>query len=379
MAVSRRSFLSALGAGSAALAIPTVSARGREAATGWREWSTPLRLLEGDIRLDSNENPYGPASSALEAIRGMFSEAPRYPGLTNDRLISAISSHISVPTDSILLGSGSGEILRMSVDAFTDRERGLVTAAPTFELPTDRATVLGVPVTAVPVDDRLRLDLDSMASASTSAGLVFLCNPNNPTATVHGGLAIRKTIERILRMSSDTIILVDEAYHEYVDDPAYETMIPLALREPRVVVARTFSKVYGLAGLRVGYAVGAPNTLERMAVNILPNNVNVLAGAAASASLETKGHARMQATRNQEARRFTLEYFTSRGFTATPSQTNFVMVDLRQEMRPFREACRGQGVLVGRPFPPLLTHVRISIGTADEMQRAVEVFGRVLS
>jgi len=379
MEVSRRSFLRAMGAGSAAIAIPTVSARGREAATAWRGGSVPLRLLAGDIQLDSNENPYGPAPSALDAIRGTFTEACRYPGRTDDMLTSAIAGHLGVPADSVLLGSGSGEILRMSVDAFTNHEHGLVTAAPTFELPTDRATVLGIPVTAVPLDDRLRLDLDTMAAASASAGMVFLCNPNNPTATVHGGAAIKSTIERILRMSTDTIILVDEAYHEYVDDPAYESMIPLALREPRVVVARTFSKVYGMAGLRVGYAVGAPPTLERMAVNVLPNNVNVLAGAAATASLEARGHARTQAAKNHEARRFTLEYFTSRGFTGTPSQTNFVMVDLRQDMRPFRVACREQGVLVGRPFPPLLTHVRISIGTAEEMQRAVEVFEKVLS
>ncbi len=292
MAVSRRSFLRAMGAGSAALAIPTVSARGREAATVWRDRSVPIHLLAGDIQLDSNENPYGPAPAALEAIRGTFTEACRYPGRTDDILTSAIAAHLGVPTDSVLLGSGSGEILRMSVDAFTSPEHGLVTAAPTFELPTDRATVLGVPVITVPVDDRLRLDLETMASASASAGMVFLCNPNNPTATVHGGTAIKSAIERILRMSSDVIILVDEAYHEYVDDPAYESMIPLALREPRVVVARTFSKVYGMAGLRVGYAVGAPTTLARMAINVLPNNVNVLAGAAGSASLESKGHAR---------------------------------------------------------------------------------------
>jgi histidinol-phosphate aminotransferase len=379
MTVSRRSFLRTVGAGSAALAFPTsipfVTARGREAAAaepGLR------RAASGEIRLDSNENPYGPAREALEAMHEMFGESCRYPDWTSDQLKAAIATHLRVPEDHILLGSGSGEILRLSVDAFTSRSRGLVTAAPTFELPADRAKVLDVPVTAIPVDHGLRLDLERMAAAAGPAGLVFLCNPNNPTGTVHGDGAMRQTIERILRASPEVLVLVDEAYHEYVTDPSYRTLVPLALTEPRVIVSRTFSKVYGMAGLRAGYAVARPEALARMAAHALPNNVNVLVSAAASASLGVPGHAAREKAKNTEARAFTRTFFESAGFAVAPSETNFLMIDIKRDIKDFRERCRARGVMVGRPFPPLTTHLRVSIGMMEEMQRATAIFRELL-
>lgn len=378
MSVSRRSFLRSVGAGSAALAFPWVTARGHEATVAELSRGRRISTLRiSDIRLDSNENPYGPAAEALEAVKGMFTEACRYPDLHNEKLIEAIAAHVKVPKDHLLQGSGSGEILRLAVDAFASPTRGLVTASPTFELPADRAKALGFPVKAVPVTSALKLDLEGMAAKAGAAGLVFLCNPNNPTATVHGEQALRGAIDQILR-SSEAVILVDEAYHEYVQDPSYRSFIPLALQEPRVVVSRTFSKVYGMAGLRVGYAVARPETIKRLAANILPNNVNVLAAAAAWTSLSVPGHADRQVAKNTETREFTRKSLESAGYTVIPSQTNFLMVDIRRDVKAFREACRAKGILVGRPFPPLDTHARISIGTMDEMRKATAVFADVL-
>lgn len=377
MSFSRRSFLTTLGAGGAALTVPWVSARGMEAALG----TPPARRLPfaiPEIRLDSNENPYGPAPAALEAIQAMFSEACRYPDAHNQHLMEAIATHLQVSADHLLLGAGSSEILRVAVDGFTSATRGLVTAAPTFELPSDRAQVLGVPVTAVPVDAGLRLDLARMAAAAPGSGLVFLCNPNNPTATVHGAGPIRETINTILG-NSDAVILVDEAYHEYVEDPDYRSFIPLALEEPRVIVSRTFSKVYGMAGLRVGYAVGQPGTLARMQRNILSMNVNVLAAAAAWTSLATTGHVAAERAKNREVKAFARRFFEERGYPVTPSATNFFMVDIRRPITGFRAACRERGIMVGRPFPPFTNHMRLSIGTMDEMRQATAVFAELLN
>lgn len=377
MSFSRRSFLTTLGAGGAALTVPWVSARGMEAALATPRGRRLPFSIPG-IRLDSNENPYGPAPAALEAIQEMFGEACRYPDAHNQHLMDVIAAHLKVPADHLLLGAGSSEILRVAVDGFTSPTKGLVTAAPTFELPSDRAKVLGVPVTAVPVDAGLRLDLAGMAAAAPGSGLVFLCNPNNPTATVHGASAIRETIDTMLR-NSDAVILVDEAYHEYVEDPDYRSFVPLALEEPRVIVSRTFSKVYGMAGLRVGYAVGQPATLARMRRNILGMNVNVLAAAAAWTSLATPGHVAAERAKNREAKTFAQRFFAERGYQVTPSATNFFMVDIRRPIVGFRAACQERGVMVGRPFPPFTNHMRLSIGTMDEMRQATAVFAELLN
>ena len=208
---------------------------------------------------------------------------------------------------------------------------------------------------------------------------MFLCNPNNPTATVHGANAVRDFIAETNRRDPDCVVMVDEAYHEFVDDPSYATAIPLALENPKVIVVRTFSKVYGMAGLRAGYAIGRPETLKAMQRHRLPNNLNVLAAAAAIASLPDVAHIEHERQLNREAREFTRRAFESMGFKSTVSNTNFIMVPIGRDSKAFKDACAKQGILVGRPFPPLTTHARISIGTMDEMKKAVAVFRQVLS
>jgi histidinol-phosphate aminotransferase len=153
---------------------------------------------------------------------------------------------------------------------------------------------------------------------------------------------------------------------------SYASLVPLALAEPRVVVSRTFSKAFGMAGLRLGYAVGQPKTLERMRPHLVSNNVNQLVGKAATAALAIPGYAEKERKRNAEARSYATAFFANAGYTVTPSAANFLMVDVRRDARAFRETCRARGIEVGRPFPPLNTHSRISIGTMDEMRQASE-------
>jgi histidinol-phosphate aminotransferase len=267
----------------------------------------------------------------------------------------------------------------MAVLAFTRGDRALVTAAPTFEEPADVAAVVGAPVRAVRVDGALRLDLAAMADQARGAGLVFLCNPNNPTSTVHPAADVRDFVTRAHRASPEAVVLVDEAYHEFVEDAGYATAIPLALADPRVVVARTFSKIHGLAGLRVGYAVGAAPTIAAMRRHRLGLGVSGLAAAAALAALGQRTFVRRQQALNREARAFTQRFLADRGHAVASSETNFLFVDLRRDSRAFQDACAKRGVLVGRPFPPLTTHARVSIGTMAEMRRAVAVFRDVLA
>ncbi|HYC49771.1 MAG TPA: histidinol-phosphate transaminase [Gemmatimonadaceae bacterium] len=395
MPVSRRIFVKTASVGGiGALTAPLIAARGSEAMREESEvgrWASVAGEFAADsrgalrraapaaIRLDSNENPNGPGKTALDAVRAMFAEAPRYPDVPILELTQKIATHFKVAPENVLVGCGSGEILRMASFAFTSPERALVTGLPSFEDPVRHSELVRAPIRAVPVDASLRLDLGRMLDQTTGAGLVFLCNPNNPTATVHGASAVRDFIAETNRRSPDTTILVDEAYHEYVNDASYATAMPIALANPRVVVVRTFSKVFGMAGLRVGFAIGQPATIAAMRKHRLPNNINVLAAAAAMATLNDAAHLDAERGLNEAAREYTRRSLGSMGFNAPASHTNFIMVPIGRDSRAFRDACAKHGILVGRPFPPLETHARISIGTMDEMRRAMDVFKLVLT
>ncbi|MEO6779014.1 MAG: aminotransferase class I/II-fold pyridoxal phosphate-dependent enzyme [Gemmatimonadaceae bacterium] len=378
MPLSRRAFLSSIGAGSAGVLLaPMVSAQGAEAllTLGRSELAPP----DGVVRLDSNENPNGPGDRVLSAIGACFGVDNRYPRGEERAAIRAIATARGVPIDHLMLGCGSTEILRIATGAFAGPGRALVQASPTFEVMGRFAPVIGAEVRDVPVDAKLRLDLDAMAEAARGAGVVYLCNPNNPTATVLGSAAVKGFVEHVGRVSPNTMFLIDEAYHEYVDDPAYATAIPLALANPNVVVARTFSKVYGMAGLRLGYAIARPETLKRMAPWLLDTNTNQPSLAAATATIADTARIAQQQRLNRDARAFTLDYFRRGGYAPADSQANFIMVDIKRDVKAFRAECLKQGVSLGRPFPPLNTHLRVTIGTMPEMRRAVDVIHRVLA
>lgn len=394
MSVSRRTFVKAAGVGGlGAFAAPLIAGRGSEATRELYEAgivrpdvtfpaddrARARRAAPAAIRLDSNENPNGPGTAVLDAIRDMFGEASRYPDAPSDDLRAAIAKHFGVTTDNVLLGCGSGEVLRMSVYAYTAPDRALVTAAPSFEDPVKHAVMTRAEVRDVPVDSGLALDLPRMLDKTPGAGLVYVCNPNNPTATVHGFAAVRDFIADTNRRSPNTTILVDEAYHEFVEDPSYSTAVPLAMDNPRVVIARTFSKVFGMAGMRIGYAIARKETIDELRKQRLPNNVNVLSAAGALRALDDTAHIKEQVALNRAAREFTRKAFESWGYKPGLSQANFIMVPIGRDAKAFKEACAKQGILVGRAFPPLTTHARISIGTMDEMKRAVGVFQQVLS
>jgi histidinol-phosphate aminotransferase len=380
MRITRRLFVHTLGVGAGAASLNWVSARGAEALqaepAARQQASAPARDL---VRLHSNENPVGPCPAALRAIERALGDASRYPQGAAALVSEAVGEALGTRREQVLVGCGSGELLRMAVQAFTTPSRGLVSAAPTFELPSRTATLIGHPLVEVPLDRELRLDLDRMVRAARGAGLVFVCNPNNPTGTIHPSASVHEFVRRVRRESPDTVVMLDEAYCDYVADDAYAFAVPLALEEPNVVVVRTFSKAHGLAGVRVGYAVGQPATLQRMAPWRLDNNVNVLGGPAAAAAMRDSDALARERARNARVRTMTRQRFERLGFTVAESHANFVLVDIRRHAGAFREACLEHRIAVGRPFPPLTTWSRVSLGTDDEMARAFEVFEQVLA
>ena len=393
MPVSRRGFLRLLSpAEHAPFTAAFLSARGLEAhfADAQAQGRHPRPVLPPgveEIRISSNENPLGPGKAALDAILGKFPEAGRYPfnsSPADPALVSAIAGKFgryNVKPANVVVGAGSQEILRCAMRAFVTPSRALVTALPTFENCTTFAKRYGLPVTEVKVDAAMRLDVEGMIAAASKddCGLVFFNNPNNPTATVHGAKTVAGMVERIRKASPSTVILIDEAYHDYVTDPSYESAVPLALSTPNVFVARTFSKAYGMAGMRIGYALGMADTIKPLAALKMPYNVSVFGIAAAIASLNDPQHVADERRRNTEVRAFTVRALQEMGAKPSDSQSNFVFVDIGRPAKHFRDACARQGVMVGRDFPPFeKTHCRISIGTMDEMKKAVEVFRAAL-
>jgi histidinol-phosphate aminotransferase len=310
----------------------------------------------------------------------MFDRTMRYPDVQGNQVRDAIAAKFGVKPENVLVSCGSGEILRVGSYAFTGPGKALVTGSPSFEDPVRHSRMMNAEIREVPVDANLRLDLGQMLDqVNATSGMVFLCNPNNPTATVHGDKAIKDFIAEVHRRSPNTVVMLDEAYHEYVEDPSYATGIPIALADPNVIVVRTFSKVFGMAGMRLGYVIGQPATLQKMARHLLPNAINVLAAAAGMATIADLKHLTYEVHLNKITRDFTRKFFTDAGYKVSEANGNFLMVAINRDIRGFKDACAKQGILVGRPFPPLNTHARISIGTMDEMKKATDVFKQVLT
>ena len=387
MALSRRNFVRTVGIGAAgALTTSFIGARGRENFI-WSALDAPLEAAPpGTIIISSNENPMGPGQKVLDAIQAAFgadgSRPGRYSGGGRD-LIDALAARHGVKPENIVLGCGSTQILRTVTHVYTGKDKPLVATIPTYEECAEYAALMGSKVVGVPLDSEFRPDLDRFADASKGAGLVFYCNPSNPSSTFVGAKATRDFIAKLEKDSPETTILVDEAYFEYVTDPDHESFVPLAVQNPRVIVARTFSKTYGMAGLRVGYGIGHADTIKKLAAwdagsGTSTMNVLALHGAIAAAQ-QDDAFVTNERARNAAVREFTMKWFADRGMKPADSQTNFMFVNIGRPAKAFREACAAKGVRVARDFPPFAqTHCRISFGTMEEMQQAVKVFGEVL-
>ena len=342
------------------------------------------------VRLSSNENPYGPSQAALKAMTDGFSLAWRYPDEHADLLMEELARLNAVPAEQILLGDGSGEILKLAAAAFTSPDKKIVLANPTFEAIGRHASVARAEVVKIDLTPNYSHDLAKMlaaangagsvtanvngSTAANSAGLVYICNPNNPTASITPRIELA---EFLAKLSPATAVLVDEAYHHYVESSDYESLIPLVKQYPNLIVARTFSKIYGMAGLRCGYCVTQRANIERMRAHQTWDSVNIMALVAALASLKDPEQVTRGRKLNSEVKKSVCAELDALGYRYIPSHANFMMIDIRREVRPVIAALRARGVEVGRPFPALPNHLRVTVGTAAEMKMFLSAFREV--
>jgi histidinol-phosphate aminotransferase len=379
MSISRRKFAQLLGAGAAvAIVKPAFSLPTETVASPPVGRSRPqaTSTSTGVVRLSSNENPYGPSPKALKAMTDSFGLSCRYPDVHNDELIDALSKLNGVNRDQIVLGDGSSEILKLCAETFTGAARGnLVAADPTFEALLKYAETGGAEVVKVPLTTSFSHDLAKMGAAAKD-GLVYLCNPNNPTASITPKNELREFIAKTPRQ---TMILVDEAYFHYADSPDYESVIPMVTDHPNLIVARTFSKIYGMAGLRCGYCVAQHQTIERIRPHQMWDSVNCMALAAAVASLNDPDQVANGKRLNSEAKTFVSAEIDKMGYKQIPSQANFIMFDVKRPVLALISALKERNVQVGRLFPALPNHMRLTIGKKSEMESFLAAFRQVVA
>jgi histidinol-phosphate aminotransferase len=337
---------------------------------------------------------------ALKAMTDVFSLAWRYPDEHADLLIETLAKINGVNRDQILLGDGSGEILKICAAAFTGPmlsrnnspvplarpTRGgaltfvpgrgkMIVADPTFEAILNHARVNGAEIVKVPLTTNFRHDLAKMRAAA-SAGLIYVCNPNNPTASITPKNEIREFINHVPRQ---TMVLVDEAYFHYADSPDYESVIPMIKDHPNLIVARTFSKIYGMAGLRCGYCIAQHETIQRMRPHQVWDSVNIMALAAAVASLNDGDQVTNGRRLNSGTKKYLTGELDAMGYRHIPSQANFMMIDLKRPVSTLIDALKRRGVQVGRAFPTLPNHMRVTIGKQIEMEMFLSAFRQVIS
>lgn len=315
-----------------------------------------------------------------------FSLAWRYPDEHAELLIDELARINGVPAEQVLLGDGSGEILKLAAAAFTNNEKKIVVANPTFEAIARHAFVARAEVVKVDLAANYSHDLPKMLAAANgvvggatdgagTAGLVYICNPNNPTASITPKNELAGFLAKV---SPATTVIIDEAYHHYVESNDYESLMPLVKQYPNLIVARTFSKIFGMAGLRCGYCVTQRANIERMRTQQTWDSVNIMALLAALASLKDSDQITRGRKLNSDVRKSVCAELDGLGYHYIPSHANFMMIDLRRDVRPVIGALRGRGVEVGRLFPALPNHLRVTIGTAPEMKAFLSAFKEVM-
>ena len=375
-AVSRRRFVGGLAAAGYLTLRGDTELWAREGIGAPRS-AAQLDEYDSYAKLHFNENPYGPPESVMQAMTKAFKYANRY-GYPDGDLHGEIAKHHGVKPENILLGAGSGEILDVVGTAFLLGGKKVVGVDPSFSAVYEHATSIRADSIKVPLLPDYRQDIPGIIRATRanyrSVGFVYLCNPNNPT----GRIVTKREIAQLLDgIPEDVPVLIDEAYHHFVEDPTYGTSVPHVLEGRRVIVARTFSKIAALAGMRLGYAV-APADLIRTMRPYAMGSINALVRWGGVAALkDTAAQAQVKRV-TLDLRTKTTTELRNLGYTVIPSEANFFMVHIRRPVTPVIEDFRKKGVLVGRPFPPMLEHLRVSVGTPDEMGRFMTAFKEVV-
>ncbi len=378
MPISRRGLLRHLGA--------TVVAGGAVRSLSEVAFAESSRPFVGSgpsadtILLDHNENAYGPSEKVLAVLRDVSFRGNRYPRAEYDLLLNKLATLHGVKAEQIVLGCGSSEILRLAATACLGPGKKLVQADPTYPTLGRFAQAAGAEIVEVPINKMFEHDLDAMLPrAGDAAGLVYICNPNNPTGTT----TPRKDIETFLqKLPANTTVLIDEAYHHFVSPNAdYVSFLDHPVGDPRVVVCRTFSKIYGLAGMRVGYAVASSEMAHRLFASRLTYGVGGIAAKAAAAALDSIAYVRLAAKRNADDRQEFANQVNARMFRCLDSSTNFVLVNPMRPPEMIIDHLKKNNVLIS-PRVSLEKYVRVSLGTQAEIKefwRVIDLLGPVMA
>jgi histidinol-phosphate aminotransferase len=367
--LSRRNFFGLAAAATAAVAMPILTEP--QLALAQRR-----RMIHefppGAVRIDANENPLGPCSGACAVMSSLLPEAGRYDDELTMKLVTAFSAAEGLKPEYILAYAGSSEPLHYSVLAFTSKDRSYVTADPGYEAGMYAAKMSGANIVKVPLAKDYSHDVKAMVAADPNAGLFYICNPNNPTGTITS----RADIEYgLANKPKGSILLVDEAYIHFSDATP---SLDLVKADKDLIVLRTFSKIYGMAGLRCGFAIGRPDLLAKIQTYGM-NSMPILAVAAATSSLQVPELVPERRKINTDIRNDTFSWLTANNYKFIPSQTNCFMVDAGRPGKEVVTAMAQRNVFIGRVWPVWPNHVRVTVGTRSDMEKFQQAWKEVMS
>ena len=331
---------------------------------------------DGMVKLSSNENPYGPSEAVMRAMTGAWKYANRY-GYPDGGITEAIAAHHKVTTDQVLLGSGSAEVLKAADDAFLPGHLKVVGVEPTFEVVYRFATNSRAEAVTVALREDHAVDTNEIIRVTRlnarDVGLIYICNPNNPT----GNIVPKDDIKLLLdSVPEDIPVLIDEAYHHFVDNADYESSVKYVLEGRNVIVTRTFSKIAALAGMRLGYGIASKELIDQMR-RVIYGSINAVVKYGGVAALQDTAYEAKIKQLNRQVRDRTTAQLKTLGYEVIPSDTNFFMVNVRRDATLVRDEFRKRGILVGRKFPPMDTWLRVTVGSDEDMQRFVAAFKEI--
>ena len=379
MTVSRRGFV-----GGIATALGVARLRPAELfaqSLGARQGATGMaaRVTEYDAaaKLASNENPWGPLDSVMQAMNGAWKYSNRY-SYPDGGVLQAIADHHKVTPQHLLLGAGSAEILDVVGTTFLENgNKKVLGVEPTYNSVYQHATSIKSEAIRLPLNKDYTQNIPAFISAAKrhhrELGFIYLCNPNNPTGIIVTKQEVKQLLDGI---PEDLPVLIDEAYFHFVDHPDYATSLPHVLEGRPVIIARTFSKIFGIAAMRLGYAIATPEMIDRMRPYSVAS-INALVKWGAVAGLKDTAGQQSVKDRTLRIRAKAIADVKALGYEVLPTQTNYFMVGIRREVQPVIEEFRKRGVLVGRPFPPMMQHLRVSVGNEEEMARFATAFKEI--
>jgi histidinol-phosphate aminotransferase len=373
--VSRRSFMGSAAAAVGLLGVrpESIWAQARSAAPAVPRGRVSTADYDAFAKLANNENPYGPPESVMKAMTHAFKYANRY-GYPDGEILQAIADHHGVKTENVLLGAGSGEILEVVGHTFLQDGRKVLGVEPTYSTVYSVASGIKTDAIKLPLRDDYTQDIPLMVKTARAnyrdIGFVYIVNPNNPTGVVVPKDDIKQLLHGI---PEDLPVLIDEAYHHFVEDPNYATSVPYVLEGRPVIIARTFSKISALAAMRLGYAIAPKYLIDAMRPYSVAS-INALVKWGGAAALKDTASMEHVKRVNNDLRRKTVAQLKTLGYESIPSECNFFMLHIKRPVVPVIAAFRERGVLVGRPFPPMTEHLRVSVGTPEEMDRFMVAF-----